>query len=70
MSTRSVAWPAGAPCWVDLATSDVEAAKALYGAALGWETADASGFVACSVGDRVAAGIRPAPEGARPAWTI
>lgn len=28
---------AGAPCWIDLMTSDVERAKEFYGALLGWE---------------------------------
>ena len=31
--------PAGAPCWVDLMSSDVEQSKAFYGALFGW-TAD------------------------------
>lgn len=29
--------PTGAPCWIDLQTSDVERARAVYGALLGWE---------------------------------
>ena len=29
--------PNGAPCWVELFTSDPEAAKAFYGALLGWD---------------------------------
>lgn len=74
MSTRSVAWPAGVPCWVDLTTSDVEGAKALYGAALGWEMNDLGAslgdWVTCSVTGRMAAGIGPSADGARPAWTV
>jgi predicted enzyme related to lactoylglutathione lyase len=34
--------PSGAPCWVDLMTSDVEKSAAFYGALLGW-TAESSG---------------------------
>ncbi len=37
MATRSVPFPAGTPCWVDLFTSDPERARAFYGAVLGWE---------------------------------
>ncbi len=36
MSIRTLPWPAGTPCWVDLATSDAPAAKALYASVLGW----------------------------------
>jgi len=36
MSTRTSRWPAGVPCWVDLATTDVAAARDFYGAVLGW----------------------------------
>lgn len=32
--------PLGAPCWVDLQTSDPERAKAFYGELLGWEAED------------------------------
>ena len=30
----------GVPCWVDLSTTDVEAAKRFYGAVFGWEAED------------------------------
>jgi hypothetical protein len=36
MSTRTSRWPAGVPRWVDLATTDVAAARDFYGAVLGW----------------------------------
>jgi len=36
MSIRTLPWPPGTPCWVDLATSDAPAAKALYASVLGW----------------------------------
>jgi len=36
MSTRTSRWPAGTPCWTDLATTDVAAAQDFYGPVLGW----------------------------------
>jgi predicted enzyme related to lactoylglutathione lyase len=33
--------PLGAPCWIDLSTSDVEKSKAFYGAVFGWTFEDA-----------------------------
>ena len=33
--------PAGAPCWVDLSTSDADASRAFYGELFGWESEDA-----------------------------
>ncbi len=36
MSERTEYAP-GTPCWVDLATPDVEAAAEFYGALFGWE---------------------------------
>ncbi len=39
MPTRATP-PNGAPCWVDLWTSDVEAARRFYGELFGWESGD------------------------------
>lgn len=36
MSERN-GYPQGTPCWADLSTSDVEAARSFYGALFGWE---------------------------------
>ena len=33
--------PAGAPCWIDLITSDIERSKAVYGELFGWTFEDA-----------------------------
>jgi predicted enzyme related to lactoylglutathione lyase len=41
MPTRDSA-PIGAPCWVDLWTSDVEGSGAFYGAIFGWEAQEPS----------------------------
>src|SRR5436305_14861705 len=42
MPTRSTPFAAGTPCWVDLLSSDTEAAQRFYGEVLGW-TAEVSG---------------------------
>jgi len=39
MATRDAA-PLGAPCWIDLWTSDVEGSRKFYSALLGWEAGD------------------------------
>ena len=62
MPTRDEA-PIGAPCWIDLFTSDPDASRAFYGELLGW-TAEApneefGGYFNFSLGDsRVAGGMR------------
>lgn len=74
METRT-AYAPGAPSWIDLATSDPDAAMAFYGALLGWDF-DIGGeevgrYVFCRLGGRAVAGLngRPAPEGWPTAWT-
>lgn len=44
MTTRDAA-PLGAPCWADLATTDIAASRAFYGELFGWtsEAAEALG---------------------------
>lgn len=39
MPTRETA-PIGAPCWIDLMTSDVDRSRAFYGELLGWEAGE------------------------------
>ena len=63
MSTRTVRWSAGVPCWADLTVPDLDAAIAFYGAVLTWEFQDAGdeyggyrGGIA-EVGGGAAAGI-------------
>ena len=41
MTTRTTA-PAGAPCWADLWTSDVDAARRFYAGLFGWEAGEPS----------------------------
>jgi predicted enzyme related to lactoylglutathione lyase len=40
---RRTTYTPGTPCWVDLTTTDVEAAKRFYGAVLGWTARKSSG---------------------------
>jgi predicted enzyme related to lactoylglutathione lyase len=74
MSTRTSPWPAGFPCWADLSTPDVPAAKAFYGSVLGWTFADTDdeygGYSIAQVGDADAAGIGPLQPDAPSAWTL
>jgi len=63
--------------WVDLATTDVAAAKAFYTDLFGWTTEDDPGgtpYTLCRVGDAIACGIAAQPDDARaagapPTWT-
>jgi predicted enzyme related to lactoylglutathione lyase len=74
MSIRTSPWPQGVPCWTDLQAPDVGAARAFYGAVVGWSFADTGaeygGYVIAQVDGASAAGIGPLQEGARPAWTV
>ncbi|MEI7745051.1 MAG: VOC family protein [Chloroflexota bacterium] len=63
------------PVWVDLATSDPEAARTFYGRALGWEIEVADdpqygGYAMARVGGDDVAGIGPAQPGQPTAWTV
>lgn len=75
MPTRSEPWPAGTPCWVDLAVPDIAAAIAFYGAVLGWSATDSGQdyghYHICKVDGRAAAGIGPLQNADQPtAWTV
>lgn len=63
MVTRTTPWPAGAPCWVDLGSTEVARAKAFYGSLFGWELQEgppeAGGYVMCEVDGEPVAGIGP-----------
>jgi predicted enzyme related to lactoylglutathione lyase len=75
MSLRSAPWPAGTPCWVDLATPDVDTAQEFYAAMLGWSfpplEQDYGGYVIGTVDGAAAAGIGPLQgDQQRPSWTL
>lgn len=74
MSERTSYVP-GTPCWVDLATPDIEAAENFYGPLFGWEipepadSAEMGGYRRARLGGRDVAGVMPLmQEGQRPAW--
>lgn len=58
---RPESFPPGAPCWVDLFSSDLATATDFYRALLGWTTASAGsdygGYVNCSKGGLPVAGM-------------
>lgn len=74
MPIRTAPWPAGTPCWVDLAVADVDAAKDFYTAVMGWtytDTGEEFGhYQMCQRDGRHAAGIGPQQSPDQPpAWT-
>ncbi|GAA2967339.1 VOC family protein [Actinokineospora diospyrosa] len=73
MVTRTTAWPAGTPCWVDLGT-DIERASAFYSALFGWRVergpAEFGGYANCYVGEHPVAGLGPLQDGQVSAWTV
>lgn len=75
MSTRNIPWPAGVPCWVDLATPDVATAQEFYAGLFAWgydETEPAEGgYLLASRNGHHAAGIGPTHGGTtRAEWTM
>lgn len=75
MSERTSYAP-GTPCWVDLATPDLEAAEGFYGPLFGWEipelpnSAEMGGYRRAKKGGRDVAGAMPLmQEGQPPAWS-
>jgi predicted enzyme related to lactoylglutathione lyase len=75
MPTRTDPWPAGTPCWVDLAVPDVEAAVAFYADVVGWTFVDTGpdygGYQIAQVDGRAAAGVGPVMQEGQPsAWTV
>lgn len=74
MTVRTDPWPSGVPCWAELTSPDIAAAKAFYSSTVGWEYSDTGpeygGYVMAQVGGRAAAGIARQQEGAPVAWTL
>ncbi|MEO8888293.1 MAG: VOC family protein [Jatrophihabitantaceae bacterium] len=74
MTVRDTPWPAGTPCWVDLMTSDLDAARLFYEGLFGWhlgESApDTGGYVMAFVDGKAVAGLGPMmQENHPPVWT-
>jgi predicted enzyme related to lactoylglutathione lyase len=75
MSHHDTPWPAGTPCWVDIAVPDVAAATAFYGAVLGWSFVDHGEqfghYHFAQAGGRAVAAIGPLAQRDRPSsWTV
>ena len=75
MSERTTYAP-GTPCWVDLATPDLNAAESFYRELFGWEipelpnSAEMGGYRRAKLGGRDVAGAMPLmQEGQPPAWS-
>jgi predicted enzyme related to lactoylglutathione lyase len=64
--TAMSSYPHGTFCWVELSTTDTEAAKTFYGALLGWETEDSpvpgGVYTMCKKGDAFVAAIQSLQE--------
>ncbi|MGD3106981.1 VOC family protein [Streptomyces sp. YGL11-2] len=66
----------GAPCWVELGTSDVDAAKVYYRQVFGWRAEtdprpEAGGYTTFSAGDAPVAAVTPLYAPGQPtAWTV
>ena len=75
MTERDTPWPPGTPCWVDLMTTDVDAANTFYGELFGWQltvgSPETGGYTMAAIGGRAVAGIGPMPPGQEhpPVWT-
>ncbi|WP_236794589.1 VOC family protein [Amycolatopsis sp. GM8] len=70
---EKTAYEPGTPCWVDLATSDVEGASRFYAELFGWEVIDQGeqygGYRMAQLRGKAVAGIAPLPRpGMPPAW--
>jgi predicted enzyme related to lactoylglutathione lyase len=67
--------PPGTPCWVDLATTDLEEATQFYAELFGWSVEtrplDSSGYRMCVYDGRRVAGMGVQPEAGRlPRWNL
>lgn len=74
MSERTSYTP-GTPCWIDLATPDIDGAERFYGELFGWQipelpnSAEMGGYRRAKKGGRDVAGVYPlTQEGQHPAW--
>ena len=66
-------YPNGTFCWIDLATTDVAAAKAFYGELFGWEAEEQPAgehgvYTICRLNGRNVAGLHEQVEGQAPGW--
>ncbi len=73
MTTRDTPWPDGTPCWIDLLTTDAEAARTFYGDLFGWQFdvgPEETGYYATALlNDRRVAGVFSMDADHPPVWT-
>ncbi|WP_262062812.1 VOC family protein [Streptomyces sp. STR69] len=66
----------GGPCWVELGTSDLDAAKRFYADVFGWRPEtdprqEAGGYTVAHIGDAAVAGLAPLFQESQPvAWNV
>jgi predicted enzyme related to lactoylglutathione lyase len=75
MSIRDTTWPAGTPCWVDLAVPDVPKAVEFYSGVIGWSLVDSGEefghYHIAQVEGHAAAGVGPTMAEGQPSfWTL
>ena len=75
MTIRTTPWPAGTPCWVDLAVPDIPAATAFYGDVMGWSFVDSGEefghYHIAQAEGHAAAAIGPLMQEGQPStWTV
>lgn len=75
MTVRDTPWAPGTPCWVDLMSTDLAAARLFYEGLFGWQLSDTGpdtgGYVMASVGGRSVAGLGPMMAAEHPCvWTV
>ncbi|SDF62294.1 VOC family protein [Klenkia brasiliensis] len=73
MPTRSTPWPAGTPCWIDLASTDLPAARTFYAEVFGWHLPEGvaafGGYASADIDGARVAGLGPTVrEGQPSAW--
>lgn len=74
--TEMTSYAPGTPCWVDLASPDLDGSIEFYGALFGWEVPESenpeetAGYRRANLGGNSAAGMMPTMQaGQPPAWT-
>src|ERR1700712_2821639 len=73
MTIRETPWPAGTPCWTDLAVPDTDQARSFYQQLFGWQIPEGDpqmgGYARATKDGHAAAGIgKVMMEGAPIAW--
>jgi predicted enzyme related to lactoylglutathione lyase len=73
MVTRDTAWPAGTPCWIDVAVDDIDKASTFYRGIFGWDVQagppEVGRYAICLKDGRAVAGIGQRQQGTPAAWT-